>query len=293
VNKQTIISILVIAGVLIGMAYLLTKSTLFHPQTLPPQANTTTYFCQDSKIIAAQFSTTTVALTLSDGRSFALPLATSASGMRYEQIIAGKDIAFWGKGDTAFLTEDNQPTFASCIAGTVTTQPDGTNTFTDQARTFRFSYPAQFLLSGGDIGYTSQWMQNATTSGLLLAVVRIPQSFQPGTNFIDALFTVGTSPDPIAVRNCFTSAFGNAASTTQVTIQALPYTKIQYADAGAGNLYETTSYRTVRNNQCYAIEYTIHSSAIANYPPNQGITAFDKQNVMHVLESIVQSFAFL
>ncbi len=78
-----------------------------------------------------------------------------------------------------------------------------------------------------------------------------------------------------------------------VIIHGITYTKVTYSDAGAGNFYDTTSYRVVRHSQCYAIEYTIHSSNIGNYSPNQGISAFDEWKVQSILEGMVQSFIFL
>jgi hypothetical protein len=78
-----------------------------------------------------------------------------------------------------------------------------------------------------------------------------------------------------------------------VTINGVTYERVVTSDAGAGNLYLTTSYRTVRNNQCYAIEYTIHSSQLGNYPPSMGITAFDQNKVTAVFEGMVQSFKFI
>jgi hypothetical protein len=124
-------------------------------------------------------------------------------------------------------------------------------------------------------------------------VVHIPKSFLPNTNFGEAKFTVGTSVDPDAIKNCLISDNGNMGTTSEVTIGSRKFTKITFSDAGAGNFYDTASYRTVYNNQCYAIEYTIHSSNIQNYSPDQGIKEFDKGKITSVLESISQSFKFI
>ena len=86
---------------------------------------------------------------------------------------------------------------------------------------------------------------------------------------------------------------GGPAKGTLVTINGVQYTKLVSSDPGAGNIYDTTSYRTVRNGQCYAIEYTIHSSQIGNYDPSMGIKAFDSTAVTAMMESMVQSFKFL
>lgn len=168
-----------------------------------------------------------------------------------------------------------------------------TTTYTDPSHMFSFAYPAMFTLSGGEAGYTTDWSVESTSTGLALVKVVIPQSFEPKTNFGDAKFTVGTSADPDAVKNCLVaSASGSPVQESKVTINGVEYTKIASSGVGAGNLYETTSYRTVHKGQCYAIEYTIHSSNIGNYPTDSGITAFDKTKVQSVLEGIVQSFAF-
>ena len=78
-----------------------------------------------------------------------------------------------------------------------------------------------------------------------------------------------------------------------MTIGSMKFTKITLSDAGAGNFYNTTSYRTIYHNQCYAIEYTIHSTNIGNYSPDQGITEFDQTKIVPLLENMVQSFKFL
>jgi membrane-bound inhibitor of C-type lysozyme len=266
----------------------------------PQNQNTALYTCDAGKTITANFLNSTlpassVMLVLSDGRSFSLPQVMSGSGIRYEEGAGtSKDIQFSSEGDNAFLSENGTITYNNCVAGTTTTSGTA-KSFTDQGKTFTFTYPSAFAISGGGVGYSTDWMVNATTSGLLLVKATLPSSFEPKTNFADATFTVGTSPDPTAVAECLTVAEsgGSAPQKSTVTINGVPYAKFITNDAGAGNLYETTSYRTVRNNQCYAIEYTIHSSQLANYPPSAGISAFDQARVVSALESIVQSFKFL
>ena len=129
--------------------------------------------------------------------------------------------------------------------------------------------------------------------GLILARVDISRTFfTEKTNFGDARFTIGTSVAPGAVKNCLNFQYAEQGKMSTATISSRQFTKIQFTDAGAGNLYETTSYRTVYNNQCYAIEYIIHSSNIYNYSPDQGVKEFDKAKITSVLEGIVQSFKF-
>jgi hypothetical protein len=176
---------------------------------------------------------------------------------------------------------------------TTTTTTSTAKTYTDSGHTFTFEYPSQFTVTSGS-GTSTDWMTNATTSGKLLATLIIPRSFEPKTNFADAKFTVGASSNAAAVSTCLSvPPSGGPVQKNVVTINGVSYTKYTSGDAAAGNFYETTSYRTVHNGQCYALEYTIHSTNLSNYSPDQGITQFDKAKVQNTLEGLVQSFKFL
>ncbi|HEV7121702.1 MAG TPA: MliC family protein [Candidatus Paceibacterota bacterium] len=290
-----IVLILLIAAGAYAYLHLTSMSSTMATTTTPAIIGSSTQYTCAQGTLTAAFVTGQVTLTFPDGHTLLLPQMISGSGFRYG---TGATV-FSGKGSSAMLTENNVITYANCIAGTNTSVNAGdTNagmkTFTDSSGTFRFMYPGMFSLTGSDAGYTNDWSSGSAQLGLVLAQVTIPQSFQPKTNFADARFTVGTSADAAAVKDCLTETNGSTSQKpVPVTINGVPYTKLTYGDAGAGNFYETTSYRTVRNNQCYAIEYTIHSANIGNFSPDQGITAFDHAKVQGALEDIVQSFRFL
>jgi hypothetical protein len=137
-------------------------------------------------------------------------------------------------------------------------------------------------------------MVNATTSGMVLAMINVPQSYEAGTNFADAKFTVGTSADPSALATCLTynPTGGPKTLSATSTVNGTTYTVFQSSDAGAGNFYDTTSYRTVRGSQCYAIEYTIHYGNFQNYPKGS-VKQFDETALKSQLDAIAQSFMFL
>lgn len=175
----------------------------------------------------------------------------------------------------------------------VTDPTPTTSNFTDEGKTFSFVYPTTGVLSSSTAGDSTEWRQNTERSGTLLAKVVIGDTAQPKTNFRDARFTVGTSSDTIAVKTCLTDAMGGTGKGSKVAVNGIEFTKLSMSDAGAGNLYDTTSYRTVHNGQCYAIEYTIHTTQLANYPVEAGITAYDKAAVTSMMDGIVQSFTFL
>jgi membrane-bound inhibitor of C-type lysozyme len=291
---RKIVSYIVIIVFLVIIGYSVFHKTPAAVAPTPPVAtkpiSTANYSCDAGSTIAASFSTNSASLKLSDGRSLVLPQIISADGAQYQQ----GSILFVTKGDQAFLQENGNTTYSNCIAGAATTSTNGLKTFTDSGNTFTFNYPQDFVLAGGGIGYSENWKTNTDgTLGLVLATIDTPTNYLPKTNFGDAKFTVGTSSDPKAVASCLTNNSGLGGTTTTTTINGVKYTVIFTQDAGAGNRYDTTSYRTVQNGQCYAIEYTIHYAVLANYDPNSGVTDFGEAKVKATFDAIVQSLKFL
>ncbi len=263
---------------------------------LAPSANPNapvTFYCNGGSAMQATFATSSVALVLSDGRSFTLPQTMSGSGIRYEATStdSGTDIAFIAKGANAFLTENGQETYAQCTAARIAPKAQGEESYTDLGNTFSFAFPSSFMPEGSDPGLSYSWTAPATTTGEVLAKIYVPQSFMPGTNFGDAWFTVGDSSDPSAVATCLSNLSGSAATTT-VSINGTSFTKLEFQGAAAGNRYDTTSYRMVKDGMCYAVEYTIHYGVLENYPKG-AVQAFDEQKIADALDQVAQSFRFL
>ena len=283
--------VILVLVVIVGYSVVHKTPVTTTPTTPPVVLSTAQYSCDNNATMKATYTSNSVSLDLSDGRHLILPQTISASGTQYQQ----GNVLLVTKGDQAFLQESGTTTYSNCLAGgTAPTATTGVKSFTDQGKTFTFNYPQEFTLAGGGIGYTQSWKNDSdSTLGLILATLNVPQSYQPKTNFGDAKFTVGTSSDPKAVASCLKDVSGNGATKSTVIINGITYTKFFSQDAGAGNRYDTTSYRTVQNSQCYAIEYTIHYAALENFDPSMGITAFDEKKVQGALDSIVQSFKFL
>lgn len=172
-------------------------------------------------------------------------------------------------------------------------QGQGTASFADPGKKFSFEYPEQFAASGTQGTPSQSWQYNSTSTGNLEATLIIPGSYEPQTNFSDARFTVGDSDAPQALDQCAIAPGNNErAAMGRKMINGIAFNKITYGDAGAGNFYDVTSYQTIHNGRCYVVEYVIHSTNIGNYPPEAGISQFDKAKVQSVLESIVHSFRF-
>jgi hypothetical protein len=160
--------------------------------------------------------------------------------------------------------------------------PENVKHFTDKDNTFSFDYNPLFTL--GELGNHMP--------GTLIGEVDIPSTYLPNTNFSNAGFYVEKLTDANAVKNCLAVSNGEV-DKGPASISGYPFRKITLNDAGAGNFYETTHYRGVIGSNCYIIGYTIHSTNIGNYPPEQGIKEFDKAKIQSELEKIVKSFKFL
>ncbi len=271
---------------------------MYVPTSAPHGAleNHVTFYCGSGNTIAATFRSSSVNLLLSDGQAYTMPQTVSGSGIRYEASTTDNGaVVFTSKGAYASLTDTASTTdvrFQTCTAARVAPAAPGFETYADQPQTFTFTFPTAFSVSGVPVGYGLSWTENATSTGMELARVDVPQSYEPGTNFGGAWFTVGVSSMPSALATCFRDTTGmGTGSTTQVTINGTPYTTWRSVGAGAGNRYDTTTFRTVHANECYAVEYTIHYGVLQNYPPG-AVHAFDQQKVQNALESIVQSFRF-
>jgi hypothetical protein len=160
---------------------------------------------------------------------------------------------------------------------------------------FSIAYPIDFDTQDN---YTAtpgaNWSVGATSTGIVFFTLTVPRAFEPQTNFAGATLTVGSSEDPTAVAQCLAADqnSGQTMSTSTTDINGTAFTVFQSASAGAGNLYQTTSYRALHNGQCYALEYTIHSSQIANYPASYDLQPFDQASIDSLMQTIINTFKF-
>lgn len=159
------------------------------------------------------------------------------------------------------------------------------------------AYPLDFAVEDNHVLTPSaDWRLNSpNVSGLKVLTITIPSAFEPQTNFSDAKLTVGYSANSAAATQCLRDdqTGGLATPSSTAVINGIHFAVFHSNGAGAGNLYDTTSYRTIHGGYCYAVEYTIHSSQIANYPAEYGLTSFDPAPLTDVLDRMVGTFTFL
>jgi hypothetical protein len=161
---------------------------------------------------------------------------------------------------------------------------------------FSIAYPIDFDTQDNyQVSPSTDWRVGANNiSGIKYFTLTVPRAFEPQTNFADATLTVGGSKKSAAVAACLTPDQSGepATATSSATINGVNFTVFHSSDAGAGNYYETTSYRTIHNGECYAVEYTVHSSQIANYPTSYNLQPLNESMIGSLMQNIVKTFTF-
>jgi hypothetical protein len=224
----------------------------------------------------------------------ALPFIGFWYGTKYGELIAPLTAPALIEATTTTTTSvSSGGTGAEYYANTAEWQTDANNT----AGGFSIAYPIDFPTTDNYLGAPStDWRVGANgTPGITYFTLSIPSAFEPQTNFADAKLTVGASANATAVSACLEQDANGppATATSTATINGIQFTVFKSSDAGAGNMYETTSYRTTHAGKCYAVEYTIHSSQIGNYPPQYNLQPFDQTQATDVLDRIVGTFTFM
>jgi hypothetical protein len=183
-----------------------------------------------------------------------------------------------------------------------TSTPSGGATTTPAVATYRsdrggftFQYDASYTMREDTSGPYSGWPFLTQQAGTKSVTISISTTTQPQTNFAGAEFRVAYSSSSNALAKCATvdpnQNFPSAVS--QEVVNGIRFTSYKTSDAGAGNFYNTTSFRTLHAGACYAVDLMIHSTNIANYPPERQIQQFDAAKAESALRAILQTFKFL
>ncbi len=223
-----------------------------------------------------------------------LPFAGFFLGVRYGTMAESAAGAFFaGAGNPA--SSDAVPTdgLIAYYRNTAEWQTDANNT----AGGFSIAYPIDFPAQDNySLVPSTDWRVGADgATGTLYFTLTVPKAFEPQTNFSDARLTVGTGGSADALAGCLRpDATGgpSAGPTSTATVDGIPFVVFRSSDAGAGNYYDTTSYRTIRGGTCYAIEYTVHSAQIYNYPASYGLKPFSAAKIDALMENVVGTFRF-
>ncbi len=220
----------------------------------------------------------------------ALPFIGFYYGMRYGKIVAVLD-------QVPAVIATGTATGGNLVLGYYANSAEWQTDANNIAGGFSIAYPLDFdTQDNNSAAPSTDWRLDANgVSGIKYFTLTVPRAFEPQTNFVDATLTVGASGSSAAAAQCLApdQGGGPAMATSSVTINGIVFTLFNSSGAGAGNYYETTSYRTLHAGKCYAVEYTIHSGQIANYPASYDLRPFDKQQIDSVMKNIVDTFTFM
>lgn len=151
---------------------------------------------------------------------------------------------------------------------------------------FALRYPeGADVREGNAEGFLSATARNAVVG------IFLPQPLFQGTNLGEAAVAVGVSPDPDALAHCATSSGTGEVDRGTATIGGETFHEFSATGVGAGNIYESTSYRVERRGGCYEIVEMLHSGNIGNYTPGT-VKEFDKEKFSKILDALAHTFVF-
>jgi hypothetical protein len=131
---------------------------------------------------------------------------------------------------------------------------------------FTIMYPSNFTPDQGSASPTNDWRIDSQDPGIAVLSITVPPAVEPNTNFEGATVTVGYSENTSALNNCFVAPTGDSVSTSSASVNGIKFVVYTAESVGAGQQYTTTSYRTTHAGACYAVEYTIHTTNLSNFP---------------------------
>jgi hypothetical protein len=153
---------------------------------------------------------------------------------------------------------------------------------------FRFSveYPEGFT-ENMDAGY-----QFSTKNSLIR--FNVPQKSLEGSNLGEAAVIIGASKENAIVNECLatSSEIENEKRLDEKKIlSGADFSIFQGLGAAAGNRYDTTDYRTIKDKVCYEITLLLHYGDIHNYPEGT-VKEFDRTKILEMLGRVADTFKF-
>ena len=117
-----------------------------------------------------------------------------------------------------------------------------------------------------------------------------PSFYYPNTNLSEAYLILTGTRDPVTVSTCTQPSTDQPETITgQVTINNYTFTRAEFTDVAAGNLYDQISYRTVFDKKCFELIVLIHSTNIGNYTPGT-VVEFDRDALLKKFEAVLDTF---
>src|SRR5215475_5537060 len=165
--------------------------------------------------------------------------------------------------------------------------------FDDDIYGVSFDFPKNYDLHEGDLpdmdrglGYLGQIpMEFSAPGGVRLATVEVPRGAHPGTDFVNAFFTVSVFPS-VAAAQCaeFGSVEGDATPWITRKIDGIEFRGRNESAAASMHQYSGTYLHGYAEGSCYEIGYGI---ATAGYGAMDGIKKVNNEAALKKLEKIL------
>jgi len=158
--------------------------------------------------------------------------------------------------------------------------------YTDASFKFTIVHPVSALMQ------TSGFEGYLPTTQTPVVGFALPESLFAGTNLGDAGVYIGATSSPRVVATCTNPSSADGETLVgDMVVDGAAFKITISTGVGAGNIYDATSYRTVREGTCFEVVELLHSSNIANYTPGT-VTQFDRQKISAMLDLMTQTFVF-
>jgi len=119
--------------------------------------------------------------------------------------------------------------------------------------------------------------------------------YYDGTNLDEAAVIVAVRKGVPSLSRCLNLGIAGLPSRRTWQRRAIDGTvfyRQEFRDAGAGNFYKLTGYRTFHRGACYTLALFIHWSDIGAFTPG-AVSPFAEGAVLRELERVLQAFRFL
>ena len=78
-----------------------------------------------------------------------------------------------------------------------------------------------------------------------------------------------------------------------IEIHGVTFERAVQENGGAGNVYDDFIHQTLHDNDCYQINFAIHSHRFDNYDPSLQVVEFDHEGVLEHLQGVLDTFRFI
>lgn len=152
------------------------------------------------------------------------------------------------------------------------------NTYTDSDNRWSIQYPTDLVVRANNEIITEDYQSTGTS-------FIFPQSYSEGNTLYEGKISVSLR------ATCSTIEPTSPQET--VDINGVEYKKHDWSGAGAGNLYEGTTYMTTHNDRCYVFSLYMHSCNLGQKCAEGHREKFNKRPLEDIFEDMMDTVSLL